>query len=55
MAVWWLARQLVKEVPVAIKELETGKTLWTGTAGQASFSDKVEDWDFSEKVHVIFI
>lgn len=54
MTVSFLAKMLVDNVPVTIKDSKTGRTLWTGEAKEAMFPATVADWDFS-KEHVIYI
>lgn len=54
MAVYELTRMLTNETWVTIKAKETGKTIWSGYASAATFSDTIKDWDFSIR-HIIYI
>lgn len=54
MTVRFLVRSLVAETYVVIKDFETKKTVWQGSANTALFEDRVKDWDFSNG-HIIYI
>lgn len=54
MTVSFLAKMLVNETVVIIKDMKSRKTVWCGTAERALFQDKVKDWDFSKR-HIIYI
>lgn len=54
MTVGFLARMLVKDVWVTIKDDETKVKVWEGEAALANFNDTVKDWDFSQG-HIIYI
>ena len=49
-----LTRMLTKETQVTVKDKKTRKTVWEGTASEATFNDQVKDWDFSVG-HIIYI
>lgn len=54
MRVGFLTGKLTPETVVVIKDINTGKVIWTGNVAFANFNDTVKDWDFSNG-HVIYI
>ena len=54
MRIEFLTGKLTKDTHVIIKDIDTGKTVWSGSAVFANFNDTVKDWDFSNG-HVIYI
>lgn len=54
MTVRFLTRNLTAETDVVIKDFDTKKIVWEGSADTALFEDRVKDWDFSHG-HIIYI